>query len=158
MQIGQRISMSLVGVGLGCTVGADIDLMMARREAERNMRDRCRVTRISKGTALDEDTGKYPNVSTVIYEGAGGAGGKARLKHPRMAAKEVDAGSQLLVSTSLELQVPVASEDFAAGDVVEMTACPDRPNQVGRKFKVIGPFDGSQTTALRYRVEAFDGR
>lgn len=149
----------LSGVGeWGCTVAADIDLRMARREAERAMRDRCRVTREVPGTVLDEDTGTYPNVTTDVYGGADGATGKARLKHPRMAAKEVDAAGQLLVATSLELQVPVSTPDFAAGDVVEMTACPDRPNQVGRRFKIVGPFDGSQTTALRYRVEVFDGR
>lgn len=137
---------------LGCTVGADIDLRMGRVEAERDMRDRCKVVRISKGPELDEITGLYPDVETVIYEG------KCRLKQPRMSAKEIDAAGQLLVATSLELQVPVDSDDFAAGDVASMTVCPDRPRQVGRRFTIVGPFDGSQTTKLRYRVEAFDER
>lgn len=137
-------------------VGADIDLKMARREAERSMRDRCRVVRRAKSAVLDENTGIYPTVESVVY-GAAGAG-KARLKHPRTTAKNVEAGSQLLVEAMLELQVPVSSPDFWAGDVVEITASPDRPNQVGRKFKVVGPFDGSQTTSLRYRLEVFDGR
>lgn len=133
-------------------MGADIDLAMARREAERDMRDRCRVFRLVKGSVLDEATGEYPTGEQTIYEG------KARLKSPRMTAREVDAGSQLQVVTSTELQVPVDAEDLVAGSVVEMTACPDRPKQVGRRFKVVGPFDGTQTTKLRYRVEAADGR
>lgn len=122
------------------------------------MRDRCKVTRAAPGTLLDEITGTYPNITTIVYGGEDGATGKSRLKHPRMTAKEVDAAGQLLVATSLELQVPVDTADLKPGDLVEMTACPDRPNQIGRRFKIVGPFDGSQTTALRYRVEAFDGR
>ena len=137
---------------MGCTVGADIDLRMGRVEAERDMRDRCKVTRSVVSDVLDEDSGTYPTVETTVYEG------KCRLKQPRMAAKELEAAGQLLVSTSLELQVPVDSDDFAAGDIAQMVRSPDRPRQVGRSFKVIGPFDGSQTTKLRYRVEAFDER
>lgn len=133
-------------------MAADIDLRMARGEAERGMRDRCTVSRTTVSSTLDQETGTYPEISVEVYSG------RARLKHPRMAAKHVEAGSQLLVETMLELQVPVATDDFAAGDVVEITASPDRPNQVGRRFKVVGPFDGSQTTALRYRIEVFDGR
>ena len=133
-------------------MGADIDLLMARREAERDMRDKCKVTRTSKGTEFNEVTGEYPTVVATIYEG------KSRLKSPRVAAKQADAGSQLLIATFTEIQLPVHSDDLFVGDVVEMIACPDRPNQVGRKFTVMGPFDGTQTTSLRYRVEVFDGR
>lgn len=133
-------------------MGADIDLRMGRVEAERDMRDRCKVTRSVTSDVLDEDTGTYPVVEMTVYEG------KCRLKQPRMSAKEIDAAGQLLVSTSLELQVPVDTDDFAAGDIAEMVKSPDRPRQVGRQFKVVGPFDGSQTTKLRYRVEAFDER
>lgn len=133
-------------------MGADIDLLMARREAERDMRDKCKVTRESQGTVLNEVTGEYQTIVSTIYEG------KSRLKSPRAAAKQADAGSQLLIATSTEIQLPAQSDDLLVGDVVEMTACPDRPNQIGRKFTVMGPFDGTQTTSLRYRVEVFDGR
>lgn len=133
-------------------MGADIDLQMSRREAEQGMRDTAKVMRIADSTVLDEETGNYVPVVTEVYLG------KSRLKHPRTLAKQVDAGSQLLVESNLELQVPVDTDDFESGDVVEITACPDRPKQVGRKFKIVGPFDGSQTTALRYRVVVFDGR
>lgn len=133
-------------------MGADIDLVMARREAERAMRDSCKVTRTVKGSTFNEATGSYPSTTTTVYEG------KCRLKHPRMAAKDVEAGSQLLVMSALELQVPVAADSFHAGDAVEITGAPDRPAQAGRLFTIAAPFDGTQTTSLRYRVEAADGR
>lgn len=126
--------------------------MMARREAESGMRDACKATVLVKSEVLDEDTGEYPMVPRTIYEG------KARLKHPRSMAQAKDAGSQLVVMTSMEIQIPVDSDDLPAGCVVEITRCPDRPRQVGREFSVVGPFDGSQTTALRYRIEVSDER
>lgn len=137
-------------------MATDIDLRMARREAERAMRDRCTVTRERKSDVFDEETGTYPVVQDVVYGEAGK--GRARLKNPRTVARPHESASHLTVSTQLEIQVPVDSEDFEPGDILEMTACPDRPRQVGRKFRVIGPFDGTQTTALRYRVEVHDAR
>ncbi len=132
-------------------MAADIDLLMSRREAERAMRDTCKVTRATVGT-LNEATGKRPTTVSTVYTG------KGRLKHPRVIAKDAEAGSQLLAMSSLEIQVPVSAAGFEAGDVVEMTSCPDRPAQVGRRFRVVAPFDGTQTTSLRYRVEVDDGR
>lgn len=116
------------------------------------MRDICKVVRETRSGTLNEATGVFPITSTTVYEG------KSRLKHPRVIAKEADAGSQLITLSSLEIQVPVATAGFEPGDIVEMTTCPDRPAQVGRRFKVIAPFDGTQTTSLRYRVEAVDVR
>lgn len=116
------------------------------------MRDTCKVTRTVKGSTFNEATGSYDSTTATVYEG------KCRLKHPRMAAKDVEAGSQLLVATMLEIQVPVAADSFRAGDVVTITGSPDRPAQAGRLFTVVASFDGTQTTSLRYRIEAADGR
>lgn len=115
------------------------------------MRDKCKVTRETRG-AFNESTGEHAVTVTEVYVG------KCRLKHPRMTAKDVEAGSQLLAVSSLEVQVPVSAAGFRAGDVVEMTSTPDRTAQAGRKFTVLAPFDGTQTTSLRYRIEAADER
>jgi hypothetical protein len=101
---------------------------------------------------LNEATGEHAKTVTTVYSGP------CRVKHPTTGAKDVEAGSQLLALGSLEVHVPVGTAVFAADDVVEITASLSRSDQVGRMFIVSAPFDGSQTTALRYRVEAADGR
>lgn len=132
-------------------MAADIDLVMSRREALRDMRDVCTVKRDGVRT-FNDTTGHWTNSPTSVYSGA------CRVKSPRSVSSQGDAGSQLMVVTSTEVQFPVTAADLVAGDVVEITASPDRPSQVGRKFKIIAPFDGTQSTSLRYRVEVADGR
>lgn len=126
-------------------------LAMGRRMAEARMLDTCKVTRTARGE-LDQQTGKHPVTVTEVYAGP------CRVKHPTTAAKPGDAGSQLIVVTSLEVHLPATTSGVEAGDVVEITASATRPEQVGRSFKITGPFDGAQTTALRFRVEVADGR
>jgi len=126
-------------------------LSMGRRMAEARMLDACKVTRTAKGE-LDKQNGKHPATVTNVYEGP------CRVKHPGTAAKPADAGSQLIVVSALELHLPVTAAGIQAGDVVEITASDTRAEQVGRKFTIVAPFDGSQTTALRFRVEVADGR
>lgn len=126
-------------------------LGMGRRAAESRMTDTVTVTR-DGDEVWDEDLGEFvPSVSTV-YSGA------ARVKHPSVSARDVEAGSQLLAVGQLEVHVPVGTAVFELGDSVTVTACPTRPDQVGRVFRVSSLFDGSQSTALRYRVEVGDAR
>ena len=127
-------------------------LDLGRTMAESRMSDACTVSR-GPADVLDPVTDAWvPNPAASVYSG------KCRVKHPTTAGRDVDAGSQLVAVGELELHVPVGSAVFAPDDVVTITACPTRPDQVGRKFTVVSRFDGSQTTALRYRVEAADGR
>ena len=127
-------------------------LSSGRRMAESRMSDSCTVSR-GPAEVLDPVTDAWvPNPAALVYSG------KCRVKHPTTAGRDVDAGSQLLVVGELELHVPVGSAVFAPDDVVTITACPTRPDQVGRKFTVVSRFDGSQTTALRFRIESADSR
>ena len=126
-------------------------LIRGRRMAESRMTDTCAVSRRSSSTTTDETTGELPGPSTV-YSGV------CRVKHSTGGARDVDAGSQLLAVGQLELHVPVGAAAFAPDDVVTVTASLTRADQVGRVFRVVAPFDGSQSTALRYRIEVFDGR
>lgn len=126
-------------------------LGMGRRMAESRMTDTCKVTRISRGV-LNESTGKHPETVTQVYTGP------CRVKYSSMTPKDIEAGSQLLVLGTPEVHVPAGTAGFLPDDLVEITGSVTRADQVGRIFTVIAPFDGTQTTALRYRVEAADGR
>jgi hypothetical protein len=126
-------------------------LGMGRRMAESRMTDTCKVTRISRGV-LNESTGKHPETITQVYTGP------CRVKHSSMAPMDIEAGSQLLTLGTPEIHVPAGTATFHPDDQVEITWSGTRADQIGRLFKVIAPFDGTQTTALRYRVEADDGR
>ena len=127
-------------------------LGMGRSMAESRMTDSCKVFRLVKATVPDEDSGTYPTTEVVAYSGS------CRIKHPSTAGKDVDAGSQLLVMSQVEVHLPLSASGVLPADTVEITACPTRPDQVGRRFTIDAPFDGSQTTALRYRVQIADER
>lgn len=126
-------------------------LGLGRRMAESRMTDTCKVVRAVQG-AFNESTGKRQVTLTEVYSGP------CRVKHPTTAAKPAEAGSQLLVMSALEVHLPVTATGVRAEDVVEITASATRAEQAGRRFKIVAPFDGSQTTALRFRVEVADGR
>lgn len=122
-----------------------------RAEAESRMDDLIKVTRgVEK--VWDEDSGQWETTEAVVYEG------KARVKRPNDMSIDAEAGSQLITVGRPQVHVPVGSPVFAPNDQIEIMACLSRPDQVGRKFVVAAPFDGSQTTAVRYRVEVTDGR
>lgn len=135
---------------LGDDIAAHLPLM--RAQAESRMSDSCKVFRLIKSSVIDEDTGTYPTVEQVAYSG------QCRVKHPSTAAKDANSGSQLVVISQSEIHLPLSAVGVLPADLVEITACPTRPDQVGRLFTIAAPFDGSQTTALRYRVEVADAR
>ncbi len=120
-------------------------------EAESRMNDRIKTTRAGD-KVWDEENGEWVTSEVVIYEG------KARIKRPNDLSTDAEAGSQLIAVGRLQVHVPVGSSPFAPDDLIEVTACVTRQDQVGRKFSVVAPFDGSQLTAVRYRVEVADGR
>lgn len=125
-------------------------LDMGRRMAVSRMTDSCKITRVGSKT-LNEGTGTYtPSVVTVFT-------GACRIKSGS-GVSQGDAGSELVVVSQVELHLPVSATGVLPGDVVEVTGSLTRADQVGRVFKVVAAFDGSQTTALRYRVEVADGR
>lgn len=122
-----------------------------RRMAESRMTDACTVTRPGAKT-WDEAAGGWVHSTVQVYSG------RCRVKHPTAVARDVDAGSQLLVVSQLELHLPVTAVGVRADDTVAVTGSVTRAEQVGRVFTVLAPFDGSQTTALRFRIEIADER
>ena len=125
-------------------------LNMGRRMAVSRMTDTCAVTRVGAKT-LNEATGTYSSSVVTVFTGA------CRIKSGS-GVSQADAGSELVVVSQVELHLPVDAVGVLPGDVVEITGSSTRVDQVGRVFKVVAAFDGSQTTALRYRVEVADGR
>lgn len=126
-------------------------LASGRRMAESRMTDTISVSRAGE-RVWDEDAGEWTTSPVTVYSGA------ARIRHNPGRAVDSDAGSQLMAVGSLEVHMPVGSAVLRQDDEVTVTGCPTRPDQVGRVFIVTAPFDGSQTTAVRYRVESFDAR
>ena len=126
-------------------------LDMGRRMAESRMTDTCTVTRAGE-RVWDEESGSWSAPVTEVFSGP------CRVKHPVSSARDVDAGSQLAAVSSLEVHLPVSATGVQSGDVLTVTGSATRAEVVGRVFTISAPFDGSQTTALRFRVEVADGR
>ncbi len=126
-------------------------LSMGRRMAESRMTDACTVTRAG-AKVWNESQGEWTVTTVTAYSG------KCRVKHPSAVPRDVEAGSQLLTVGQLELHLPVGSVMLQPDDLVSVTGSDTRADQVGREFRVLAPFDGSQTTAVRYRIEVADGR
>lgn len=135
------------------SLGYDIAQVLPelRAEAESRMTDACVITRPVE-RVFDEDTGEWVEDIVTVYSG------KCRVKSPATAARSVDAGSQLVVVSAPAIHVPVSAEGIRVGDVATVTASATRPAMVGRVFTIAAPFDGAQTTAQRFQVEASDGR
>lgn len=125
-------------------------LGMGRRMAVSRMTDSCTVTRAGAKT-LNESTGTYSASVVSVFTG------QCRIKSGS-GVSQGDAGSELVVVSQVELHLPVSAVGVLPGDTVTVTGSATRADQVGRKFTVVSAFDGSQTTALRYRVEVADGR
>ena len=122
-----------------------------RRMAVSRMTDTCTITRAGTPT-WDDSKGEYTSTTVSVYSGP------CRVKHTSTVARDVNAGSQLLAVSQLELHLPVSAVGVRADDAVSVTGSATRGEQVGRKFTIVAPFDGSQSTALRFRIETADGR
>lgn len=126
-------------------------LQRGRKRAVERMDAECLITRTGSRT-WDEGTGEWVYLPVEVYADV------CRVKAPNVGGRKANAGDQLLIVASPELHLPADTEGVEVGDDVVVTSCRSRPALVGRKFKVKEPVDGAQVTALRYRVEAADGR
>lgn len=127
-------------------------LTRGRKRARERMDAECTITRTIVGE-LDRDTGKKPPAQIVeVYAGA------CRIKQASAVGRKVNAAGQLVVVASPELRLPADTVGVQPGDEVTVTACVSRPALAGRRYTVREPFEGAQTTDLRYRIEVVDGR
>lgn len=130
---------------LGCTVGADIDLVMARREAERRMSE--------KVTAGRFETRRTPgslDTSLVLVEQV--YAGKARVKFPSASAFVVSPTGQQIAQTNVVISVPSGTVALPVGTLIRVDQATSDHALNGRFFRVKGPAQAGQTTAHRYPV------
>lgn len=108
---------------------AGIDLAMARRESESEMREKCRITRPGTGQGPWNDvTLSYDDPPDVlVYEG------KCKLRFSGARARRSQAGDQLFVEQGPTLSLPVSSSvGVRKDDAVTITEAPDDPDLLGR--------------------------
>lgn len=126
-------------------------LERGRKRALERMDSLCVITRPG-AQVWDEENGEWVASTVTIYEGV------CRLVDASTGGKKVAAGGQLLVITSPELHLPADAAGVEVSDLVELTACASRPAIIGERYMIRETVDGTQVTALRYKVEAADGR
>ena len=126
-------------------------LKRGRQRAVERMDATCLITRPGE-KAWDEESGTSRPVLVIVYEGM------CQLVGSSTGGRQVNAADQLLVLTSPSLRLPMDAVGVAVSDHVTITACVSRPSAAGEKYTVREPADGTQVTALRYRLEAGHGR
>ncbi len=127
--------------------GAGIDLLMARRESESEMREKCRITRPGAGRGpWNNETLDYDDPPDVVaYEG------KCKLRFSGARTKRSEAADQMFVEQGPTLSLPVGSSTgIEKNDRVEITAAADDPALVGRIVWVDA--DRAQTNATSRRI------
>lgn len=125
---------------------AGIDLAMARREAESEMREKCRITRESgERGPWNPETLKYDAAPPIeVYAG------KCKLRFSGARTKSARAGDQLFVEQGPTLSVPVRVVGIRKDDRVEIIASADDTDLVG--VIVFVDANRSQTNATSRRL------
>jgi hypothetical protein len=115
-----------------------------RAAAERLMVDTCTIKRPTGMSGTDPVTETY---AAAHYTGA------CRVVTREVDAITPDAGEREATVLRLRVDLPATTSDVRVGDVVTVTASTYDAQLVGRSFRVVAPFHGSQKTARRVPVE-----
>jgi len=126
-------------------VSVDQTVADGRALAESLMTDTVTVTRTT-GRILSESTGKYADVTVVVYTGA------ARVR-PAGGDAAKDAGERATLVRSYTLSLPMTVTGIEPDDVATVTASPLDAGMVGVRLRVVGQVHGTQVTARRLSVE-----
>ncbi|MEY4081474.1 MAG: hypothetical protein RL430_1904 [Actinomycetota bacterium] len=126
---------------------AGIDLLLARREAESEMRETCTVTAAGAGSpgewnpvTLQHDA---PDAATVYT-------GKCKVRFGNTRARQGEAGGQLYAEQDLTISFPVEGTTSIVKDcVVEITGSADDAALVGAKFRITASRAQSNATSRR---------
>lgn len=127
---------------------AGIDLQMARREAESEMREKCRITRPGAGEVWSPEILQYvPAERVLVYEG------RCKLRLGAVRVRRAEAAGQLFAEQSATLSLPVltsgavlkddetiilesADDPALAGVIVWIDAKRAMTNSTSRRFPV----------------------
>lgn len=118
------------------------------------MTTQVRITRLKEIT-LDTTTLNLTDTDPsddLVYEGPA----RIRTLMSRVTIRDVE--GQVLAAQELTMSLPVAtSGSIKAGDSVIVTASPEDPALIGRRYRIRGLFSQSQATAHRFPIEELDG-
>jgi len=111
------------------------------------MADTCVVRRKQAGAGTDPETGAPVDAWVPVYTG--------QAKRQSEAQYEVtpDVGESLRTVQRYLAHFPVGAFLPNVGDVIEWTACPQDPDRVGSKDRIVGRFNKTYATAMRVYVE-----
>lgn len=124
---------------------AGIDLRLARREAERELTDWCRIVREGE-QQFNEDTGRWERAREIVYDGP------CALRNAG-SPRELMVGGVPVDTFDYTLKVPVAGTGhLQSDDVAEITASRNDPSNVGRKVRVKAHRSVTHTTVRRLPV------
>lgn len=126
-------------------------LARGRKRAIERMDSWCVISRPGS-RVWDEDAGVWVFQPVTVYEGI------CRLVGGSFQGKKADVAGQLIVVTSPEIHLPANTVGVAPGDDVTIISCESRPDIAGSTYTIREPFEGTQVTALRFRIEADNER
>lgn len=110
------------------------------------MLDACTVERIT-GRTYNPATRKHADTKQSVYVG------KCKVQSFEAYEQTAVAGGHTYTLIRYHLHVPISAPDFAADDVVTITASRLDPALVGRVFRIAGPSVKSLATARRFPIE-----
>lgn len=108
--------------------------------------DTCAIAGETRGT-LNETTFAYPHTSTQVYAGP------CRVKGMNEADNITTVGERQAITREYTVEIPVADDDIAPGDIVTITASATDPTQVGLRLTVLGAVHGTLQTVRRLRCQ-----
>lgn len=129
---------------------ADIDLILARREAESLHTDTFKVSR-QTGVETDPETLEERPVLTVVRPSV-----KGKLKAGGAQNRSVQTPGVQFAETTPEWHTSVEVTGILTDDIVECIAVDPisgDPDLVGVTLRITGPFLQSRATARRFKVE-----
>ena len=133
-------------------MSADSALMVARARALSRMVDTCAITRPGSGGTYDPVTDTYSGSTTPVYSGACFVQ-ERRIQNPEASS----GGGDFPVAEALTLKLPSDSPACQVADIVVISAAPDHPNDVGRRYRITSVNPATQKKSRDYQMSTVIG-
>lgn len=128
---------------------ADIDLLLARREAESEMRDQCTIVDPEGDKVWNPETLQYDVTPATIYTG------KCKLRFGKVGVRQGEQAGQIFIEQDATLSLPIGAAGSAAvrkDHVATITASATDDALVGVKLTIKAPRRQSNATSRRFPV------
>jgi hypothetical protein len=127
-------------------------LKRARRAAERNMTDRCRIDRPTGRETLDPVTNKVTRQSERVYP-LDGEVGRCEVKQSEGQATHPNSGEYRFTIQGSVLKLPVGAGPVKVNDVVTIEHAEFNPALAGTVYRVVELSNQSAASSQRVRIE-----